>query len=302
MNRQIFPNTPRRTLPPLARRYVTAVLAREALSDVAAVLGARGIAVMPLKGVLFQLVLYPDPAERALTDIDILVPEYAFAAAIEALLQAGFTPRSAGKSLIECALRAPCGMTVDLHQQLFSPGRYKLSSEALFRRATEDHRLLGLSLHLAHPHDTAAHLIGKFVSDHEGLEPLERLQELARWVHHCSIDPWRLARHLCRSGMARAARYTLGRGAELLDDPFFPAALAALPADPLGRVCERAARTLIAELGRSTWGALPAHALNTSLMRGGMSLALSAGQRLRHAWLARGGSLGFWSPFFVPDF
>jgi len=206
-------------------------------------------------------------------------------------------------SLVECALRAPCGMTVDLHQQLFSLGRYKLSGEALFRRATEDHRLLGVPLQLAHPHDTAAHLIGKFVSDHEGPEPLERLAELARWVHHCSIDPWRLARHLCRCGMARAARYTLGRGVELSGDPFFSAALAALPADPLGCVCNRAARALISEFGMSKWGAVPAHALNTSLVRGGMSLALSAGQQLRHAWLARrhGEGGGALSPFFTPD-
>jgi hypothetical protein len=277
-----------------------AVLAREALRDAAAVLSARGIAVMPLKGVLFQLVLYADPAERALKDIDILVPNQAFASAIEALLQAGFTPRSAGRSLIECALRAPCGMTVDLHRQLFSLGRYKLTNEALFRRSTEDHRLLGVPLRLAHPHDTAAHLIGKFVSDHEGNNPVARLQELARWVHHCAIDPWRLARHLGRCGMARAARYTLGRGAQLLDDAFFPVALAALPADPLGRLCERGARTLIAELGLSTLGALPAHALNTSLLRGGMSLALAAGQRVRHAWLTRRGGVGAGSlaPFF----
>jgi hypothetical protein len=301
MTRQRFPNTPRHASAPIARRYVTAVLAREVLRKASAVLSARGIAVMPLKGVLFQLVLYADPAQRALTDVDILVPEHAFAAAIEALLQAGFSPLRAGRSLNECALRAPSGMTLDLHQQLFSRGRYKLSGEALFRRATLDHRLLGVPLHVAHPHDTAAHLIGKFVADHEGLEPLQRLQELARWVNHCSIDPWRLARHLCRCGMARAARYTLGRAAELLDDPFFPMALAALPADPLGRVCERAARTLIAGLGQSTWAAVPAHVLNTSLVRGGMSLALSARQRLRHAWLARrgGAGAGCWSPFFV---
>src|SRR6185436_8975587 len=170
-------------------------------------------------------------------------PRRCFGRAIRALVRAGYRPRSASVSLIEGALWSPRGMLVDLHRQLFSRGRYKLATDAVFRRATRDDRLLGVPLQLAHPHDTAAHLIGKFVSDHEGLEPLQRLQELARWIHHCSIDPWKLARHLCRCGMARAARYTLGRGAELLDDPFFPAALAALPADPLGRVCERAART-----------------------------------------------------------
>jgi hypothetical protein len=277
-------------------------MAREVLRDVAAVLAREGIPVMPLKGVLFQLLLYGDPAERALLDVDVLVPRRCFGRAIRALIRAGFRPRSASVSLIEGALWSPRGMLVDLHRQLFSRGRYKLSTDAVFRRATRDDRLLGVPLQLAHPHDTAAHLIGKFVSDHEGSEPLQRLEELARWAQRCSIDPWRLARHLALCGMARAGRYTLQRGCELSADPFFPAALAGLPADPLGRACARLARGLMLELGDGGWGALPAHLLNTSLPSGGVSLAWSALERLRHSWLTRraGAGDGDWSPFFGP--
>jgi len=278
------------------------VVAREVLHDVARLLGALNIPVMPLKGVLFQQLLYADPAERALTDVDVLVPEHEFERAIAALLHAGFAPRTASRSLIECAFTAPRGMTVDLHRCLFSRGRYKLSTEALFRRAHQDAALFAVPVHIAHPHDTAAHLIGKFVSDHEAHDPRVRLAELSRWIEHCSIDPLRLVRHLRCCGMRRAARYTFRRGAELLEDPFFSAALAALPSDPVGKASVGVAHATIPHLRNTAWAALPAHLLNESLLRGGASLAWSAVERMRHVWLAsQGGERGgTWSVFFSP--
>lgn len=284
------------------RRYATAVLAREVLVDVARVLAAQGIAVMPLKGVLFQQLLYADPAERALTDVDILVPERDFSRAIAALIEAGFLPRSAGRSLIECALRAPRGLTVDLHRRLFGRGRYALSTEALFQRATRDDGLLGVPLYIADPYDTAAHLIGKFVTDQERFDPLPRLAELARWVHHCRIEPVRLGQHLSECGMERAGHYVLTRGAEVLDDPFFGAAIAAFPADGSSHLYTRLARSLIPRLQGTAFASLPAHLLNASLARGAVSLTLVVTQRLRHAWLTRqhGTRGGYWSPFFAP--
>ncbi len=290
----------RRELPALAQRFATSVMAREVLRDVARVMADERIAVMPLKGVLFQLLLYADPAERALLDVDVLVPQAEFERAVRALLQAGYQPRSAGQSMIECALWSPRGMVVDLHRQLFSRGRYRLTTEAVFRRASVDERLLGVPLHLAHPHDTAAHLVGKFVSDHEGSDPVQRLEELRRWAERFSIDPWRFARHLSACGMARAGRYTLQRGVELTGHRFFSAALAALPADPFGRAYARLARRLMSELAPTSLAPLPAHLLNSSLASGGVSLALSALERARHAWLSRRSGQGAdaLQPFF----
>jgi hypothetical protein len=290
----------RRELPALAQRFATSVLAREVLRDVASVLAEEGIPVMPLKGVLFQLVLYADPAERALLDVDVLVRPRDFERAIRALLRAGFQPRSAGQSLIECALWSPRGMLVDLHRQLFSRGRYRLGAQAVFRRAAVDERLLGVPLHIAHPHDTAAHLIGKFVADHEGTDPAQRLDELRLWAQRFGLDPWRLGRHLAACGMTRAAHYTFTRGAQLSGEPFFSTALAALPPDRLARTYSRLAASLMSTLAPSSLAPLPAHLLNSSLARGGLSLALSALERARFAWLTRqgGGVTGMWSPFF----
>lgn len=267
-------------------------MARETLRDAAGLLAARGIPVMPLKGVLFQQVLYSDPAERLLSDVDVLVPEHCFRGAVETLLTAGYRPEKVGRSLIEVALRSHQGFSIDVHRRLFSPARYALSTPALFQRASLDSQLLGVPLHLPDPRDAAAHLIGKIVSDHVTIELEGRLQELSRWCEHRHIDPVRLSQHLIDCGLGRAARYTFELGAKVDGSPFFRLALNALPADPIGRACVRIARGLIPRLNATPLAALPAHLLNTSLPRAGASAGLVALNRLRYARLARRGATG----------
>ena len=81
------------------RAFVTAVVARETLTDVARELARAEIPVMPLKGALLQLDVYArDPAQRPLTDVDVLVPESRFVAAMQRLARRGYRPRSAGPS------------------------------------------------------------------------------------------------------------------------------------------------------------------------------------------------------------
>ena len=286
----------------LRRRFTIAVLASEILRDAARALGGVGIPLMPLKGVLFQRVLYADPAERLMSDIDVLVPEHQFGRAITALLAAGFRPQKIGRSLIEVALLSPKGLAIDLHRRLFGTGRYRLSTAAVFRRASLDESLFGVPLHIAHPHDTAAHLIGKFVSDHVVADAVPRLEELALWAAHSHIDAAQLARHLELSGLGRAARYTCAVAAQLLGDPFFPAVLGALSADPIGHACARFARTVIPRLDGTALAPVAAHLLNDSLVRGGASALLALRNRWRHSRLGRHGerSPGDWAALFGP--
>jgi hypothetical protein len=280
------------------RRYAIAIVAREILRDAAQVLSAQGIAVMPLKGVLFQQLLYADPAERLLSDVDVLVPEKDFWRAVALLLSAGFRPEKAGRSLIEVALRSDKGLSIDLHRRLFSPGRYALSTSSLFERAHVDAQLCGVPLHIAHPHDTAAHLVGKFVSDHVTREVDARLAELLKWCEHCGIEPARWARHLRATGLARAARYTLELGVERTHAPFFRAALEALPHDRVGRGVARLARRLVPQLQATPLAAAPAHLLNASLWRGALSAGAVSVNRWRHRRMRSGRSSPQWAPFF----
>jgi hypothetical protein len=281
------------------RRYAISIVAREILREAAQALTAHGIAVMPLKGVLMQQILYADPAERLVSDVDVLVPEADFWRAVALLVAAGFRPEKAGRSLIEVALRSDKGLSIDLHRRLFSPGRYALSTSSVFRRAHVDEQLFGTPVHIAHPHDTAAHLVGKFVSDHVTRDVDPRLAELLRWCEHCGIEPGRWARHLRDTGLARAARYTLELGVQRMQSRFFRATLDALPSDRVGRGCARLAQQLIPGLAATPFAAVPAHLLNASLWRGAVSASAVTFNRWRHRRM-QGGRYGAaeWAPFF----
>jgi putative nucleotidyltransferase-like protein len=286
----------------IRRRYVAAVVAREVLRDVAVLLGACSIPVMPLKGAFFQLFLYADPADRVLSDLDLLVPERRFEAAIQCLLGAGFHAVKAGRSLMEATLLSPRGFPVDVHRRLFSGGRYRLPTSAAFARSSEDTELLDVPLRLAHPLDTAAHLVGKFASDHVQADALARIEELALVARYYELKPELFVDHLGEVGMSRAAHYTFSFGAELIEDPFVDRMLHLLPRDALTRACVAAARISGERFGESSLAAgLSAHLLNASLPEAAASMAHSTLDRLRHAGLTRssGRGGGALAPFFA---
>lgn len=282
------------------RAFTTSVIARETLREVAAILGARGIAVMPLKGALFQLLLYPDPAERRLCDVDVLVPEGRFAEAIQLLVQHGYRPASAGPSWIEAVLESPRGLPVDLHRRLFCARRYRMPTDEQFARATRDEARLGVPIYLQHPLDSLAHLVGKFVSDHVHAGAAPRFAEIERLVHQHAIDPKAAARHLARCGLARAARHVFGRAARERGSSFHAAVLRALPGGPAAALVVRVAGALARRLDEGSLAPLSAHLLNTSLWRGATSLLLAVVYAGEHARCRRAGGRrgGYWAPFF----
>lgn len=255
---------------------------------------------MPLKGVLFQQILYADPAERKLSDVDVLVPEPRFAEAIGLLLARGFRPWSAGPSWIEAALLSPRGLPLDLHRRIFCAWRYRVSTDDLFRRAWLDTELVGAPLWIMHPEDTLAHLIGKFVSDHVYADAAPRLREIAMLAAHYGLEPAPVARHLVACGLGRAARHVLARGVSERGEPFFGATLRQLPDDPVGTLLVGVAQRLAQRFDRTALAPLSAHLLNTSLPRAAVSLGMAALYAAGHAHLARAKGVrgGHWAPFF----
>jgi hypothetical protein len=282
------------------RAFTTTVIARETLREVAGALADRGIPVMPLKGVLFQLVLYEDPVERRLGDVDVLVPERRFAEAIDILVQQGYRPAKAGPSWIEAAFESPRGLPLDLHRRLFCARRYHMPTGDVFLRARRDEALLGVPLWIQHPLDTLAHLIGKFVSDHVHSASAPRLIELEKLVDHHALEPVTAARHLDHSGLARAARHVLSLGRRERTHRFYEATLAALPRGALDGVVVGLAGQLSRVLEHGRLAPLSSHLLNTSLLQGAHSLALAAAYAGQHELLARAGGAGggYWAPFF----
>lgn len=282
------------------RAFTASVIARETLRDVATLFAARGIPVMPLKGALFQLQLYADPAERRLCDVDVLVPEARFAEAIDILLGHGYRPASAGPSWIEAALESPRGLPVDLHRSVFCAQRYRMPTHEQFARATLDETLLGVAIYLQHPLDSLAHLVGKFVSDHVGAEASARFSEIEKLVDHHALEPSAAASHLDRCGLARAARHVFGWASREREHAFHAALLAVLPGGARSAVVVAIAGALARRFHQGPLAPLSSHLLNTSLGRGAGSLLLALGYAAEHARLrwARGTRGGHWAPFF----
>ncbi len=239
----------------------------EVVRDVATLLRARGIAVMPIKGVLLQHWLYADPADRPMTDVDLLVQPEELAVARGVLEAAGYREhqRSSAGALV---FETPWTLAVDLHPHLFEPTRYRMPTDEVMRRGRTDSTFFGVEVRLPSKLDVYAHLIGKFGSDHLDATADSRLDEIARMGRLVDARPSLVAAHLRDCGMRRVARYALGLSARR-DDCVAPEVLRHLPPDPIGRLLAAAAVPTLANAGPvAPWAAVFAHLLNDTVPRG----------------------------------
>jgi len=259
------------------------MLATELVGDAARRLAALGIQVMPVKGAILQHWLYDDPAERPMTDVDLLVRPDHFGRAVERLEAAGYRQTRHG-SVGGRVMQTPFGLALDLHSQLFDRARYRMPTRDLFARSSEDHVLYGASVQMPSPLDVYAHLIGKFGSDHLDARSTARLDEIARMATRLDASPETVARHLVYRGMRRVSRYVLPLVHRTTGDRFPVQVLDFLPVDPIGRGIAAAANLLLAGAPPETRsGALVAHLLNDSLPRGVHSGARAFVQRSSRA-------------------
>lgn len=267
-----------------ARQRAVASLAATALvGDVAGKLAHRGIPVMPLKGALLQHWLYDDPSDRPLTDVDLLVRPAALHEAAELLEAAGYC-RTRHSSVGGLVMQTPLGLALDLHAQLFDRMRYRMPTDDLFARGSEDHALYGARVVLPSPLDVYAHLVGKFGSDHLNARSTARLDEIRRMGAHLDCSAETAARHLLHCGMRRVSRYVLPLVDRTLGDPFASQVCKRLPRDPIGRGIATAAEWSLARAAPRSWsGAVIAHALNDSVPHG-----LESGIRALHERTRRG--------------
>jgi hypothetical protein len=272
---------PRRDPP---ERLAAAVLGAELVAAVARMLEAYDIPTIPLKGVLLQHTVYSHPAQRVITDVDVLVPPERFDEACWRLAHAGFTHRSTSRGAFGVSFMAPTGMALDLHCHLFGRGRFRMSTAGVLARAHPDEELFGAPVWILDPYDWYAHLVGKFATDHADGRQRHRLEEIAALPGALGLDAERAALHLERCGLARAARYTLTLSSDLADDAFADKTLGELAPDVIGDLLARAARRIAeAAAPGSPLGSVPAHLLNHTLPAAAASIgvALTDGARLR---------------------
>jgi len=177
------------------------------VTEVAAILGARGISVMPLKGVLLQKLVY-DPARfRPIVDVDVLVPEACFAEAYEALRAAGFSEGRWEPGRWQVSLKRPGGVPlgIDLHRRLSRTARSRLTAEGLFQRGTLDASLFGTAVTLPSHEDLFAHLLLHAALHWIRYGRLHRPEDFSAVVSSLALDPRKCAEHLRRQGVAAHA-------------------------------------------------------------------------------------------------
>jgi hypothetical protein len=103
------------------------------IATVVARLGDAGVAVAPIKGLAYAAGLYPQPAARPMTDVDLLVQPGRVTAARDVLERAGFTLAS-DIPLHHASTWERGDLTVDLHRDIMPIGRGRIAHDELWAR------------------------------------------------------------------------------------------------------------------------------------------------------------------------
>jgi hypothetical protein len=197
--------------------------------------------------------------------VDVLVRPRDFTKATRVLVDGGFAALDAPRSHYQKGFLAPAvPIAVDLHQSLFPWRFYRVRTEDLFERGTEDRTLFGCPVTIPDPYDAYAHLIGHAAAGHLRKLPPAHRRDLALLREKFGLEPRLCAARLDALGLSRAARYALEALAG--KDPFAAEVLHELPSDPLGRALVALARGVADGLPHdSALGRYSAYLTNDSL-------------------------------------
>lgn len=116
------------------------------LAEVAAAMNAEGIRVAPLKGMALAGTIYPDPAERPMMDIDLLVPRRRLPDAIRRLLELDFRRGGSARKLSgyhHAIVFVRRDMMVELHRGMMQEGRASVDFVDVWQRAAPDPSMPG---------------------------------------------------------------------------------------------------------------------------------------------------------------
>jgi len=260
-------------------RFLLAATARCQVAQVARALGARGIAMAPMKSTLLSATVYGRRARRNFSDVDVLVARDDFAAARRTLMDLGYRPwpGSWGGHIIGLA-HPDRAFPIDLHGTLFKYGLFRLDADAVLSRARLDRDVFGVAVYLLDSRDSYALAIGNIVKDRLGTS--EKVRELSDIARASNLTPESVADHLQRHGLARAARLVLADA----NEPHARAVLSALARDPTGALLAAAARRWLDLIPTGNALAAPAtHLVNETAARGVRSFATHFAQWCRRA-------------------
>lgn len=177
---------------------------RDALNQVDRLFEARAIDYAIMKGVHVRECVYPEPALRPASDIDILVAPDDRQRAARVLLDAGYAAHPDPTNISHEATFVRGAVAIDLHWHMLRPGRTRVELTAdLLAGRQRTNQLWGLSdddtlfMMLTHP------AFAKYVcSPNMGLA---RVADFLLWIHKRPVDWPATLQLLERAGLMTAA-------------------------------------------------------------------------------------------------
>jgi hypothetical protein len=180
---------------------------RAALDHLDSAFEAEGIPYLAMKGTHVRECVYPDPALRPASDIDLLIAPADRRRAARVLQGAGYTVHAEPANISHEATFSQGAADIDLHWSILRPGRTRveLTAELLARRQRTN-GVWGLSdpdtlfLMLTHP------AFAKYVcSPNMGLA---RVADFLLWIQRRPLD-WPAVLHLLERAGLRTAAWTM---------------------------------------------------------------------------------------------
>jgi hypothetical protein len=186
---------------------------------------AAGIPVMLIKGIAYAGRLYPDPATRPMSDIDLLVPAGAHRDAAAALRRRGYwlAGPSGERTPFHHALTLKRrGAAIDLHRSVVQPLRAAGRSESLWQRARRAQAPFAAAL-LPDPTDETLIALAH-IARHELAVPAINFVDAARLL--ARADASTLEERAAAMGLRRAVKAAVAMTAALAaEDPGGPSVL-----------------------------------------------------------------------------
>ncbi|RMH36855.1 MAG: hypothetical protein D6689_21660 [Deltaproteobacteria bacterium] len=262
-----------------------------ALAEAVAVLRRAGVAVAVIKGAAYAGWLYADPAERPMSDVDLLVRPRDRRTALRALAGLGYRP-TVQPPLHHATALARGRSWIDLHVGIVQPGRTRISTDAVMARARPAAERADGALRLD-PADEVLFLMASLMRA-ELFAPLLAFVDAGRLVRAVGPDAVAEARARARAYRARrGVDAALAMCARVLGEAW-PAGCAApmprgVPAPPVGAVAaavapgwpQRAARRVLLSDGAREAACTAAISLARVVDR---ALRARGGQRAAGRW------------------
>lgn len=174
----------------------------QVLAEVVKAFTARGIAIAPIKGAAFVGTIYPDPAERPMNDIDVLVPVPQIPDAMRTMLDLGFERSGVARKLsgfYHAVVYLRGEVMFELHRNIVQAYRTRMNLNDIWSRAARQtsgmhsldpvDELLIAALHIAR-HELSVHAI-----NYLDIQRLwSRLSSAARDEARRRAADWRITR------------------------------------------------------------------------------------------------------------